>query len=112
MADPGVRQSRPAHTFVWVLALGEALAIGGIGGVLLPVGIAMAGCPPSESFRRFAAWGFPAWSFAIAGVITFIVATARVQYQWQRLGGILTCGLVWLGSVAIASSMTTCGGPP
>ena len=79
--DPAFDHANPSH---WYVASYLTGVIAAVGLVMLPVHVAS--YRERGVLRRFAAAGFPRWSFAIAQLIVGLITTAAVREPWLGLG--------------------------
>jgi hypothetical protein len=79
--DPAFDHANPSR---WYVASCFTVVIAAVGLAMLPVHVAS--YRERGVLRRFAAVGFPRWSFAIAQLIVGPITTAAVREPWLGLG--------------------------
>ena len=79
--NPAFDHANSSH---WYVASYLTVVIAAVRLVMLPVHVAS--YRERGVLRRFAAAGFPRWSFAIAQLIVGLITTAAVREPWLGLG--------------------------
>src|SRR5262249_45218660 len=116
--DPAFNGTNPSH---WYVASYLTVVIAATGLVMLPVHLAS--YRERGVLRRFAAAGFPRWSFAVAqlivGLLTTVVACALLLAVAEPVYGIPAVHDPWrvavalpLGAIAFVSPGVLLGTPP